>query len=304
MRIRIGSEVKVDGQGGTFFAVLKNVDGTYNLSGTKGGDIVASNVPKEAMKNVKDSATPEAGTGTEGDTGTSAETDVGATPVKEKRKRKEKTEEEIAEARYTPHALGRAMIELAQKFMASPPTVVVDTSAGDGRLLAKAKELYAGSGVITIAFELREVEKAGLEKFVDLVRIGDFADQTDLHEEIRASGGAHLAVQNPPFSLAEVQIVGACRLLSPDGVCVSLQRVNFLGGQERNTEWWPTMRKHLIGMWPLAERPGFAFPGGEEMTKTDSTEYALYLFSPSPEQAQKLRGEHPILGEPIFWKAD
>jgi hypothetical protein len=85
-----------------------------------------------------------------------------------------------------------------------------------------------------------------------------------------------VAITNPPFRLAQEFIDAA--LACADHV-VMLLRLNYLASKGR----WPFMSRHTPDVYVLPNRPSFT--GG----KTDSIEYAWFVWRPGPRSEGRLR---------------
>lgn len=97
-------------------------------------------------------------------------------------------------------------------------------------------------------------------------------------------GRVDVVITNPPYSLA-MEFVEKCIRIS--NLTVMLLRLNFLGSMKRNDFF----RSHAPDVYVLSKRPSFI------LNKTDSTEYAWFVFHHEPRTEGRLMVLSPPVGE-------
>ncbi|MBD1582780.1 SAM-dependent methyltransferase [Pseudoalteromonas sp. S16_S37] len=129
-----------------------------------------------------------------------------------------------------------------------------------------------------------------LAKFGKKVDTWDIrADSRAQHCEVdflqtRGEGYYQTVITNPPFSIAQEFVYKALEHVCSDGYVIMLQRLNWLGTKKRLSMW---TELPLDSVFVHHKRPGF---NPEKPNKTDSIEYAHFVFSKS-----KRRCVHPNL---------
>ncbi|WP_288987081.1 class I SAM-dependent methyltransferase [uncultured Pseudoalteromonas sp.] len=91
-----------------------------------------------------------------------------------------------------------------------------------------------------------------------------------------------MIITNPPFNLALEFAEHALKLVKEGGLVIMLQRLNWLGSQKRKAMW---QKLPLAAVYVHSKRPGF---DPEKPSKTDSTEYAHFVFCKGHELASEL----------------
>ncbi|WP_193050131.1 class I SAM-dependent methyltransferase [Pseudoalteromonas undina] len=81
-----------------------------------------------------------------------------------------------------------------------------------------------------------------------------------------------MIITNPPFNLAQAFTEHALEMVKEGGLVIMLQRLNWLGSQKRKPMW---QKLPLAAVYVHSKRPGF---DPEKPSKTDSTEYAHFVF--------------------------
>jgi len=91
-----------------------------------------------------------------------------------------------------------------------------------------------------------------------------------------------MIITNPPFNLAQEFTEHALEMVKEGGLVIMLQRLNWLGSQKRKPMW---QKLPLAAVYVHSKRPGF---DPEKPSKTDSTEYAHFVFCKGYELAPEL----------------
>ncbi|QWF33739.1 SAM-dependent methyltransferase [Pseudoalteromonas sp. SiA1] len=91
-----------------------------------------------------------------------------------------------------------------------------------------------------------------------------------------------MIITNPPFNLAQEFTEHALEMVKEGGLVIMLQRLNWLGSQKRKPMW---QKLPLAAVYVHSKRPGF---DPLKPSKTDSTEYAHFVFSKGYELAPEL----------------
>ena len=81
-----------------------------------------------------------------------------------------------------------------------------------------------------------------------------------------------MIITNPPFNQAQAFTEHALEMVKEGGLVIMLQRLNWLGSQKRKPMW---QKLPLAAVYVHSKRPGF---DPEKPSKTDSTEYAHFVF--------------------------
>lgn len=89
-------------------------------------------------------------------------------------------------------------------------------------------------------------------------------------------------ITNPPFNQAQEFTEHALEMVKEGGLVIMLQRLNWLGSQKRKPMW---QKLPLAAVYVHSKRPGF---DPEKPSKTDSTEYAHFVFCKGHELAPEL----------------
>jgi hypothetical protein len=150
-----------------------------------------------------------------------------------------------------------------------PAGAWLEPCAGEGDIVSAVSKCR--SDVIWDVFEVREECRQalyGLQEALSVrrVRIGDFLSANVPKEYVAT-------LMNPPFTYAKEFID---RAKSCSDWVVSLERLNFMGGEERSA--W--MRADMPDVYILPNRPSFTGSG------TDSIEYAWFVWGPDRGQRQ------------------
>ena len=91
-----------------------------------------------------------------------------------------------------------------------------------------------------------------------------------------------MIITNPPFNLAQAFTEHALEMVKEGGLVIMLQRLNWLGSQKRKPMW---QKLPLAAVYVHSKRPGF---DPQKPSKTDSTEYAHFVFCKGYELASEL----------------
>ena len=92
----------------------------------------------------------------------------------------------------------------------------------------------------------------------------------------------NMIITNPPFNVAQEFTEHALEMVKEGGLVIMLQRLNWLGSQKRKPMW---QKLPLAAVYVHSKRPGF---DPLKPSKTDSTEYAHFVFCKGYEQAPEL----------------
>ncbi|MGP5155192.1 SAM-dependent methyltransferase [Pseudoalteromonas prydzensis] len=125
---------------------------------------------------------------------------------------------------------------------------------------------------------------------------GFFVESWDIREDSRAnltgvnflnvpsyeSRKYDMIITNPPFNLAQEFTEHALDMVCECGLVIMLQRLNWLGSQKRKPMW---QKLPLAAVYVHSKRPGF---DPQKPSKTDSTEYAHFVFCRGYELAPEL----------------
>lgn len=104
----------------------------------------------------------------------------------------------------------------------------------------------------------------------------------DFLEVKRLDSPYDMIITNPPFNLASEFTGHALKLVKEGGLVIMLQRLNWLGSQKRKAMW---QKLPLAATYVHNKRPGF---DPAKPSKTDSTEYAHFVFCKGHELAPEL----------------
>ena len=91
-----------------------------------------------------------------------------------------------------------------------------------------------------------------------------------------------MIITNPPFNQAQAFTEHALEMVEDGCLVIMLQRLNWLGSQKRKPMW---EKLPLAGVYVHSKRPGF---DPQKPSKTDSTEYAHFVFCKGYELAPEL----------------
>ena len=91
-----------------------------------------------------------------------------------------------------------------------------------------------------------------------------------------------MIITNPPFNVAQEFTEHALEMVKEGGLVIMLQRLNWLGSQKRKPMW---QKLPLAAVYVHSKRPGF---DPQKPSKTDSTEYAHFVFCKGYELASEL----------------
>lgn len=91
-----------------------------------------------------------------------------------------------------------------------------------------------------------------------------------------------MIITNPPFNVAQEFTEHALEMVKEGGLVIMLQRLNWLGSQKRKAMW---QKLPLAAVYVHSKRPGF---DPQKPSKTDSTEYAHFVFCKGYELAPEL----------------
>jgi len=91
-----------------------------------------------------------------------------------------------------------------------------------------------------------------------------------------------MLITNPPFNVAQEFTEHALEMVKEGGLVIMLQRLNWLGSQKRKPMW---QKLPLAAVYVHSKRPGF---DPQKPSKTDSTEYAHFVFCKGYELAPEL----------------
>ena len=91
-----------------------------------------------------------------------------------------------------------------------------------------------------------------------------------------------MIITNPPFNQAQAFTEHALEMVKEGGLVIMLQRLNWLGSQKRKPMW---QKLPLAAVYVHSKRPGF---DPQKPSKTDSTEYAHFVFCKGYELAPEL----------------
>ncbi len=125
---------------------------------------------------------------------------------------------------------------------------------------------------------------------------GFFVESWDIREDSRAnltgvnflnvpsyeSRKYDMIITNPPFNQAQAFTEHALEMVKEGGLVIMLQRLNWLGSQKRKPMW---QKLPLAAVYVHSKRPGF---DPQKPSKTDSTEYAHFVFCKGYELAPEL----------------
>lgn len=95
-------------------------------------------------------------------------------------------------------------------------------------------------------------------------------------------GAYDMIITNPPFNQAQAFTEHALEMVFDGGLVIMLQRLNWLGSQKRKPMW---QKLPLAAVYVHSKRPGF---DPQKPSKTDSTEYAHFVFCKGYELAPEL----------------
>lgn len=104
----------------------------------------------------------------------------------------------------------------------------------------------------------------------------------DFLEVKRLDSPYDMIITNPPFNLALEFTEHALEMVEGGGLVIMLQRLNWLGSQKRRAMW---QKLPLAAVYVHSKRPGF---DPAKPSKTDSTEYAHFVFCKGHELAAEL----------------
>lgn len=145
--------------------------------------------------------------------------------------------------------------------------------AGEGDLIGAVESWHRLKGLTPIhewrANELRDTRLL-LRKHVpadDYITIGDYLDPA-----LTLPRDVGVVITNPPYRIAWELLHKSLREY-PDAWVVLLLRLNFISSQHRHS----FMSQYMPDTYVLPNRPGFKGWG-----KTDSPEYAWFVWNPSP----------------------
>ena len=167
----------------------------------------------------------------------------------------------------------------------------LEPGAGEGNILLGVEEwfharaavsenhLHKAERPILDACELREECRPYLERYCDIVQIGDYFKQGPPPDQEYTLIGT-----NPPFSLAMEFILTS--LKANTRFVTMLLRLNYVGSERRHEFF----TRYAPDIYVLPNRPSFKGTG-----ETDSIEYAWFLWDKKT-QAQKRKGR-PSTGE-------
>lgn len=147
---------------------------------------------------------------------------------------------------------------------------ILDPAAGDGAMLTAVKDALPtlpDNAVIGIEIDPVLCATATARFGPDWVWEGDY-----LKEKYPGYPDFALVIANPPYSKAQEFVDKMLREQGQDTIVAALLRLNFLGSQKRH-DWWLEHRPDALRV--LSKRPSFTGDG-----KTDSTEYAWYIWGP------------------------
>lgn len=187
---------------------------------------------------------------------------------------------DVLDRYYTPQWMARAGAQLALPWIRalhrSPGQWALEPSAGGGALVDALLELDVPLQRI-VAVELDWRAHLRLQGRLPGLALhqGDYLDWT-----YPDGPGPLLVLDNPPFRGAEAHVDKHLRWVSPVGVVLVLQRVNWLASQERETFW----REHPAEVFVAGTRPSFTGDG-----KTDGQEYAWFRFRPDTQPGTACR---------------
>jgi 16S rRNA G966 N2-methylase RsmD len=150
-----------------------------------------------------------------------------------------------------------------------PGGVWLDAGAGEGQILRAVKAIR--DDIVWTAVEVREECRESLEKETTVCTITDFTkmQEVDFLKMLRRVSHKpkfDVVIMNPPFNQSFAFLQGA---LSVAEHVVMLQRLNYLGSQERSSFF----QQHMPDTYILPDRPIFTGNHG------DSIEYAWFHFS-------------------------
>ena len=91
-----------------------------------------------------------------------------------------------------------------------------------------------------------------------------------------------MIITNPPFNVAQEFTEHALEMVEDGGLVIMLQRLNWLGSQKRKAMW---QKLPLAAVYVHSKRPGF---DPAKPSKTDSTEYAHFVFCKGHELAPEI----------------
>ncbi len=91
-----------------------------------------------------------------------------------------------------------------------------------------------------------------------------------------------LIITNPPFNKAQEFTEHALKIVREGSLVIMLQRLNWLGSQKRKPMW---QKLPIAAVYVHSKRPGF---DPQKPSKTDSTEYAHFVFCKGYELAPEL----------------
>ncbi|MDN3394599.1 MULTISPECIES: SAM-dependent methyltransferase [unclassified Pseudoalteromonas] len=91
-----------------------------------------------------------------------------------------------------------------------------------------------------------------------------------------------MIITNPPFNQAQAFTEHALEMVEDGCLVIMLQRLNWLGSQKRKPMW---QKLPLAAVYVHSKRPGF---DPAKPSKTDSTEYAHFVFCKGYELASEL----------------
>ena len=180
----------------------------------------------------------------------------------------------------TPDWCLHRLMDANPKFLVSCRSLnFLEPCAGDGAIIrAYHGHELSYSEANWEAVELRNVKanRKGLAIDNVTVEFGDFFKSGPVLAGAEALCRYHLAITNPPFSLA-FEFIKACWPIS-DPICFLL-RLNFLGSAGRH----PWMQQHMPDVYIIPDRPKFA-KNKDGKWGTDSIEYAWMHWDTSKPQ--------------------
>lgn len=140
------------------------------------------------------------------------------------------------------------------------PRVLDPSAGGCDKYPMSYPTVLEQEGFIVESWDIREDSRANLTG-VNFLNVSSYESRK-----------YDMIITNPPFNLAQEFTEHALDMVCECGLVIMLQRLNWLGSQKRKPMW---QKLPLAAVYVHSKRPGF---DPEKPSKTDSTEYAHFVF--------------------------
>lgn len=132
-------------------------------------------------------------------------------------------------------------------------------------------------GLVKAGVPRARIQSCDIREDADAIHRGyDFVANGAQQQFFKYDGRPRLITSNPPFNFAQEFVDQALEAVDDMGYVAFLLRLNFLGSQKRK-DWWLLPHHRPYGIFIHSKRPSFREDG-----KTDSIEYAHYLWWKNP----------------------